>query len=84
MAAGQAEFRRYLRNIDSISMPQFYTDVVVIGSGIAGLRAAIEAAEKCNVTLVCKGRLEDSNTWHAQGGIAAVAGFAMRPSCGWW
>jgi L-aspartate oxidase len=72
MAAGQAEFRRYLRNIDSISMPQFYTDVVVIGSGIAGLRAAIEAAEKCNVTLVCKGRLEDSNTWHAQGGIAAV------------
>jgi L-aspartate oxidase len=72
MAAGQAEFRRYLRNIDSISMPQFYTDVVVIGSGIAGLRAAIEASEKCNVTLVCKGRLEDSNTWHAQGGIAAV------------
>jgi L-aspartate oxidase len=72
MAAGQAEFRRYLRDIDSISMPQFYTDVVVIGSGIAGLRAAIEVAEKCNVTLVCKGRLEDSNTWNAQGGIAAV------------
>jgi L-aspartate oxidase len=72
MVTGQTDFRRYLTNIDSISMPQFYTDVVVIGSGIAGLRAALEAAEKCNVTLVCKGRLEDSNTWHAQGGIAAV------------
>jgi L-aspartate oxidase len=72
MATGQTDFRRYLRNIDSVSMPQFYTDVVVIGSGIAGLRASLEAAERCNVTLVCKGRLEDSNTWHAQGGIAAV------------
>jgi len=72
MPTGQVEFRRYLRNIDSISMPQFYTDVAVVGSGVAGLRAAIEAAERCNVTLVCKGRLEDSNTWNAQGGIAVV------------
>jgi L-aspartate oxidase len=44
----------------------------VIGSGIAGLRAAIEAAEHQKVILVCKDSLEDSNTWKAQGGIVWV------------
>jgi L-aspartate oxidase len=44
----------------------------VIGAGIAGLRAAIEAANHCNVIVVCKSSLEDSNTWLAQGGIASV------------
>jgi len=66
------EFRRYLINIDSISAHQLFSDCLVIGSGIAGLRAAIEAAEHCNVTIVCKGTLKDSNTWKAQGGIASV------------
>jgi L-aspartate oxidase len=69
---GQPEFRRYLVNIDTVSMHQLFTDCLVIGSGIAGLRAAIEATENCNVILVCKGALEDSNTWLAQGGIASV------------
>jgi L-aspartate oxidase len=66
------EFRRYLVNIDSISTHQLFTDCLVVGAGIAGLRAAIEAAEHCNVIVVCKGTLEDSNTWKAQGGIASV------------
>jgi len=70
--AGQLEFRRYLVNIDSMSTHQLFTDCLVIGAGIAGLRAAIEAAERCNVTIVCKSSLEDSNTWEAQGGIASV------------
>jgi L-aspartate oxidase len=69
---GQPEFRRYLVNIDSISTPQLFTDCVVVGAGIAGLRAAIEAANCCNVTIVCKNALQDSNTWAAQGGIASV------------
>jgi len=67
-----AEPRRYLVNIDSISTHQLFTDCLVIGAGIAGLRAAIEAAEQCNVIIVCKGTLEDSNTAKAQGGIASV------------
>jgi L-aspartate oxidase len=67
--------RRYLVNIDSISTSQLFTDCVVVGAGIAGLRAALEAAESRNVILVCKAGVEDSNTWHAQGGIAAV----LRP-----
>jgi len=70
--AEKSEFRRYLINIDSISTQQLFTDCVVIGSGIAALRAAIEASEHRNVILVCKGTMQDSNTYKAQGGIASV------------
>jgi L-aspartate oxidase len=68
----QPDFRRYLVNINSISTHQLFTDVLIIGAGIAGLRAAIEAAQRRNVIIVCKSSLENSNTWNAQGGIAAV------------
>ncbi|MHC4596978.1 MAG: L-aspartate oxidase, partial [Planctomycetota bacterium] len=70
--ADQPEFRRYLVNIDSISTHQLFTDCLVIGAGIAGLRAAIEAAKHRNVIIICKDTLENSNTWKAQGGIASV------------
>jgi L-aspartate oxidase len=66
------DLRRYLVDIDSASTQQLFTDCLVIGAGIAGLRAAIEAAQNCDVILVCKGSLADSNTWVAQGGIASV------------
>jgi L-aspartate oxidase len=69
---GLAESRRYLVDIDTISTNHLFTDCLVIGAGIAGLRAAIEAAERRNVLIVCKGTLQDSNTWQAQGGIASV------------
>lgn len=69
---GQSETRRYLINIDTISTQQLFTDCLVIGSGIAGLRAAIEASEHSNVILVTKRELKHSNTWNAQGGIASV------------
>jgi L-aspartate oxidase len=67
------EVRRYLVPINTAASQQMFTDCLVIGSGIAGLRAAIEAAANgCEVILVCKKKLQDSNTWHAQGGIASV------------
>jgi L-aspartate oxidase len=66
------DLRRYLVNVDSDSMSQRFTDCLVIGAGIAGLRAAIEAAKNRKVILLCKGTLTDSNTWNAQGGIASV------------
>ena len=66
------DIRRYLTNIDTVSTQQFFTDVLVVGCGVAGLRAAIEASKTCNVTLVCKDTLENSNSWLAQGGIASV------------
>ncbi|MHC4088320.1 MAG: FAD-dependent oxidoreductase, partial [Planctomycetota bacterium] len=66
------ELKRYLVNIDSNSTRQLFTDCLIVGAGIAGLRAAIEAAEHCSVIIVCKDTLENSNTWKAQGGIASV------------
>lgn len=47
-------------------------DYVVIGSGIAGLRAAIELAEVGEVLVLAKSSLTESATQYAQGGIAAA------------
>jgi L-aspartate oxidase len=49
--------------------------ILVVGSGIAGLIAALELSRQHEVTLVTKAKLADSNTRWAQGGIAA----AMSP-----
>lgn len=48
------------------------TDCLVIGSGIAGMRAAIEASHHGRVTIVTKSNVMDSNTAAAQGGVAVV------------
>jgi len=49
------------------------SDILIVGCGIAGGPAAIRAARAGkNVTLVTKTQLDDTNTTHAQGGIAAV------------
>jgi L-aspartate oxidase len=48
------------------------TDFIVIGSGIAGLRAAIALAPSGRVTVLTKDQLDESNTKYAQGGIAVV------------
>jgi L-aspartate oxidase len=66
------EFRRYLVDIDSISSSQLFTDCLVIGAGIAGLRAALETAGHRDVIVVCKASVKDSNTFKAQGGIASA------------
>jgi L-aspartate oxidase len=50
------------------------TDFIVIGSGIAGLRAAIDLAEAGRVTVFTKAQITESNSMHAQGGIAAAIG----------
>ncbi len=49
------------------------TDFVVIGSGVAGLRASIELAQSdARVTVLTKDKAQESNTEYAQGGVAVV------------
>jgi len=48
------------------------TDFLVIGAGVAGLRAAIELAAAGRVVVLAKREVTDSNTQFAQGGIAAA------------
>ncbi|HEY5146148.1 MAG TPA: L-aspartate oxidase [Polyangiaceae bacterium] len=50
------------------------TDYLVIGSGVAGLSFALEAAASGDVVIVTKRSADESNTKYAQGGIAAVLG----------
>ena len=49
-------------------------DFLVIGSGIAGLRAALSLAEAGEVIVLTKADPAESNTGYAQGGIAAAIG----------
>jgi len=47
-------------------------DFIIVGSGIAGLYTALLAKEQGSVLIITKGSIEDCNTRHAQGGIAAA------------
>lgn len=63
---------RHLIRFNSRTLPALSTDVIVIGSGIAGLRAALEAARHGRVMILTKAGITDCNTQYAQGGIAAA------------
>ena len=47
-------------------------DVLIIGSGAAGLSLALRLPETCRIALVAKGPLSEGSTLYAQGGISAV------------
>ncbi len=47
-------------------------DVLIIGSGAAGLGVALELPQSMRIAVLTKNALEESNTYYAQGGIAAV------------
>ncbi len=64
--------RRYLVPFKAHRLPHVLTDALVIGGGVGGLRAGLEAARFGDVVLVTKSALQESNTWYAQGGIATV------------
>src|SRR5918999_1610169 len=49
-------------------------DYIIIGSGIAGLYAALMAREHGSVLVLTKGSVDECNTKYAQGGIAAAVG----------
>src|SRR5882672_10992838 len=64
--------RRYLVPFGPKRTPHFFTDILVIGAGIAGLRAALSVPHSLNVLVVTKDALQQSNSNYAQGGIAGV------------
>jgi len=71
--------RRYLVHFSSYNIPQIFTDVLVIGSGIAGLSAVCGLPEGVSVLLVTKGGLREGSTGEAQGGVAAALGPSDSP-----
>jgi L-aspartate oxidase len=65
-------FHRHLVSFDARKATHRFTDVLVIGAGIAGLRAALEVPADMGVLAVTKDRITESNSSYAQGGIAGV------------
>jgi L-aspartate oxidase len=64
--------RRYLTSFDPQDLPHHFTDVLVIGGGVAGLRAALGVNDPLRVLVVTKDEVRESNSSYAQGGIAGV------------
>lgn len=65
---------RYLVNFDLKKIPVHRSDLLIIGGGIAGLTAALAAGDELDTTILTKGKIRQSSTWFAQGGIAAAIG----------
>ena len=87
---GLFDQRRYLIPFRSTLLPQIFTDTLVIGGGVAGARAAIEAAGPVagpadgsdasghDVIVLAKSSFKSTNTAWAQGGVAAVLEGSVR------
>ncbi|MFY9254616.1 MAG: L-aspartate oxidase [Fuerstiella sp.] len=64
--------RRYLVPFDPKRVPHLFADVLIIGAGIAGTRAALEIDPSLRTIVVTKDQISQSNSAWAQGGIAGV------------
>lgn len=64
--------RRYLVPFNPRRIPHLFTDVLIIGGGIAGTRAALAIDPSLQAIVVTKDQLRQSNSTYAQGGIAGV------------
>lgn len=63
---------RYLVAFGPKRVPHCFTDVLILGGGLAGLRAALAVDPRLSVTIVTKDDLRGSSSQWAQGGIAGV------------
>ncbi|GAB4406745.1 MAG: L-aspartate oxidase [Bryobacter sp.] len=61
-----------IRNIANLLAESITVDSLVVGAGVAGLRAAIGLARRGSVLVVAKDTIEESSTEYAQGGIAVA------------
>ena len=65
---------RYLVAFHPKRIPHHFVDVLVIGGGIAGLRATMAIDPRLSALVITKDKVEESNSTYAQGGIASVWG----------
>ena len=63
---------RYLVPFHPKDVAHRFTDVLIIGGGLAGLRAANAVSSSNSLMIVTKDQLQQSNSNYAQGGIAGV------------
>ncbi|MCA9012340.1 MAG: L-aspartate oxidase [Planctomycetaceae bacterium] len=64
--------RRYLVPFDPKRVPHLFTDILIVGGGIAGIRAALAVDPALRTVVITKDSLQQSNSAYAQGGIAGV------------
>ncbi len=65
---------RYLTNFDTHGMENEQWDVIIIGSGIAGLYSAVNLDPALKICILSKETMDENNSYLAQGGIAAAIG----------
>ena len=63
---------RYITDFHPKQIPHRFTDILIIGGGLAGMRAAIEIDPSLSVMIATKNEILESNSHYAQGGIAGV------------
>jgi L-aspartate oxidase len=63
---------RYFVPFSPKRVPHYFADVLIIGGGLAGVRAALGADPRLSVLMITKDGLQNSNSAWAQGGIAGV------------
>lgn len=70
---------RYLVDFNSGDLEKVYNDVLIIGSGIAGIYTSLKIDEKHKVLIITKEKMDMSNSVLAQGGIAVSLGKSDSP-----
>ena len=70
--SGDPWIPRYLTNFAPKEVSHRFADVLIIGGGLAGLRAALEVDSSLTVIVITKDVIRQSNSSYAQGGIAGV------------
>lgn len=64
--------KRYLFDYDIAALPRLRYDVLIVGSGIAGLYAGLHLDPSMKCAIITKVHVQNGNSWFAQGGIASV------------
>jgi L-aspartate oxidase len=78
-AASPLSSPRFLTTFDLAQLPKDDLDVLIVGSGIAGLTVALSLVGDASVALMTKGTLGFGSTLYAQGGVAAAIDAGDRP-----